>query len=65
MSNATSTNKSQVKALLQDPGNREQLESLLDKLDPAELLHTVFQLSSVDQRALLSAVFCRSSRRPD
>ena len=56
MSNATSTNKSQVKALLQDPGNREQLESLLDKLDPAELLHTVFQLSSVDQRALLSAV---------
>lgn len=56
MSTPNPTNKTQIKALLQDQVDREQLETVLDTLKPAELLHTVFQLSGDEQRTLLSVI---------
>jgi magnesium transporter len=47
---------SRIHAMLRrgDPAN--QIESLLDELQPAEMLHAVFTLAPDDQRALLSAL---------
>lgn len=44
----------EISDLLQARVPVQQIEAALQKLDPAELLHTVFSLSPDDQRALLS-----------
>ena len=45
---------SQIHTMLEEPDSAEKIESLLDDLNPAELLHAVFSLAPDDQRALLS-----------
>jgi magnesium transporter len=45
-----------ISALLQTSDSREDLELLLDSLNPVELLHAVFQLPAEDQRTLLSII---------
>jgi magnesium transporter len=44
----------EISSMLEDGATTQQVEALLDGLDSAELLHTVFSLDADDQRALLS-----------
>ena len=45
---------SQIHDMLERRDSVNEIESLLDDLNPAELLHAVFSLAPDDQRALLS-----------
>ena len=45
---------SQIHEMLERHDSVKDIESLLDDLNPAELLHAVFSLAPDDQRALLS-----------
>jgi magnesium transporter len=45
-----------IHALLESKRPVSEVEAVLDRLDPAELLHTFFSLAPADQRALLAIV---------
>jgi magnesium transporter len=56
MDNNARTAKQHLHQLLKTEDSATELESMLDSMNPAELLHAVFQLTTDEQRALLSIV---------
>lgn len=56
MSETKTTIQEQLRCLLRDPVDQLHLESLLDDIKPADLLHAVFHLKTEEQRALLAMV---------
>ena len=54
MANRQERPRLELSELLHGEGSRDQLETLLDQLEPGDLLHAIFTLKSDEQRTLLA-----------
>jgi magnesium transporter len=54
MANRQERPRQELSELLHGEGSRDQVETLLDQLEPGDLLHAIFTLKSDEQRSLLA-----------